>query len=324
MSLARPAAPLRGPFSRKMRPPLAQAPDPMLQPPLEVRRPALSGNALAVASILAWSAGFPAADILLDSWDPLALIAARLAGAVAMLLPVWLILDGPRAVMGARWGRGLFVGGIAFGFGAWLLVIAQSLTDAVTVAIIASACPVAAVIVEMIWEKRRLSAGFVAGLVATVVGGIVATGGGGVALGLGALVAVASCFLFSWGSFLTVRDFPTLSPIGRTTLTLAGGLLAMGTLVLGADLAGMSVLPETRIDRQQIGLLAIYALAGMALSQVMWIASVGRLGIAVASFHINVAPFYVMLYLLALGGGWDWQAALGAAIVAAGVVLAQR
>ena len=314
----------RGAFTVGHEARLAQAPDPMLQPPLGVRGPALTGNALAVASMLAWSAGFPAAEILLQSWDPLALIAARLAGAVAMLLPIWLLLDGPRAVMGAHWGRGLLIGGIAFGIGAWLLVVAQSLTDAVTVAIIASACPVAAVVVEMVYEGRRLSRGFLLGLVATVAGGVVATGGGGIALGLGALAAVAACFLFSWGSFLTVRDFPTLSPLGRSTLTLAGGLLAMGALILAADMAGFDVRPSAAMDRHQAGLLAIYALAGMALSQVMWIASVGRLGVAVASFHINVAPFYVMLYLLALGGGWDWQAALGAAIVAAGVVLAQR
>ena len=62
----------------------------------------------------------------------------------------------------------------------------------------------------------------------------------------------------------------------------------------------------------------------MALSQVMWVASVGRLGVAVASFHINVAPFYVMLLMLALGAGWNWTQALGGAIVVLGVVVAQR
>ncbi|WP_291837882.1 hypothetical protein [Limimaricola sp.] len=45
---------------------------------------------------------------------------------------------------------------------------------------------------------------------------------------------------------------------------------------------------------------------------------------AVAAFHINIAPFYVMMILLALGGVWNWPQAIGAAIVALGVVLAQR
>jgi hypothetical protein len=61
----------------------------------------------------------------------------------------------------------------------------------------------------------------------------------------------------------------------------------------------------------------------MALSQILFIASVERLGIALTSFHINIAPFYVMIILIALGGGWNWHAALGALIVGLGVFIAQ-
>ena len=35
---------------------------------------------------------------------------------------------------------------------------------------------------------------------------------------------------------------------------------------------------------------------------------------ALASFHINATPFYVMIYMLFLGAAWDWRAAIGAAI----------
>ena len=77
-------------------------------------------------------------------------------------------------------------------------------------------------------------------------------------------------------------------------------------------------------DARNLGLLAIYGIGGMAISQFLWIASVDRLGIALASFHTNVAPFYVMLILVAIGGAWSWPQAIGAAIVALGVVVAQR
>ena len=89
-------------------------------------------------------------------------------------------------------------------------------------------------------------------------------------------------------------------------------------------IGGPAEFPTSAIDASQIGLLAIYAVAGMALSQVMWIASVGKLGVAVASFHINVAPFYVMLIMVALGDDWSWSKAVGAAIVIAGVIVAQK
>lgn len=303
---------------------MSQAPAPFLPPTPVMRGAPLGGNAIAVASMIAWSASFPAAEILLQTWNATSLITARLVLVTVVTLPLWWLMDGGAAVRSARWLRGLAIGGLGFGIGAWLLLVAQALTDPVTVAIIASACPVAAVLCEMIWEGRRLTRGFALGLLATVVGGVIATGGGGVALGLGALTAVTACFLFSWGSLQTVRALPTLTPLGRTALTMTGGALAMLVVVIAGEMSGYDLLPHHVITANEWGMLAIYALIGMALSQALWLAAVGQLGVALASFHINIAPFYVMLLLLALGGGWDWQAAFGAAVVALGVVLAQR
>ncbi|WP_420859868.1 DMT family transporter [Marivivens marinus] len=305
---------------------MVQTPDP-LGPPIVPRPPRqlLEGNTLAVLSMVAWAAGFPAADYLLQTWDPLMLITARLALAVGILIPIWVMLDGPLALIRARWGRGTVVGGIAFGLGAYLLLLAQDYTDPVTVAVIAAACPIAATVIEMIFEDRRLTMGFIIGLLASVVGGAIAAGGGPVLdLGLGAGMAVAACFLFSWGSWATVRDFPDLSPVGRTTITLAGGLMFMGCIAVGARLTGAVATPPGLLVPGTLMPLLIYAFGSMALSQFLWLASVGRLGVAVASFHINVAPCYVMLILVALGQDWSWAQAVGAAIVASGVVIAQR
>ena len=288
-------------------------------------RQIVSGNALGMASMFAWACGFPAAEILLASWPPLALIAARFAFAVSILMILWMMRDGIRALAQVQWGRGTLVGGLTFGLGAYLLLLAQSLTDAVTVAIIASASPVAAAIVEVADGTRRMTKAFLIGLAASAIGGVVAVGGGSVdALGMGALAAIASCFLFVFGSLYTVRDFGHLSEIGRTTVTLSGGLVFTAAALLLSHVAGLEVLPTHVIDANQIGLLAIYAVASMALSQVMWIASVGKLGVAIASFHINVTPFYVMLIMLSLGDGWNWTKAAGAAIVIVGVIVAQK
>ena len=288
-------------------------------------RQIVSGNALGMASMFAWACGFPAAEFLLASWPPLALIAARFAFAVGLLMVIWMMRDGIRPLSQVQWGRGTLVGGLTFGLGAYLLLLAQSLTDPVTVAIIASACPIAAAIVEVTDGTRRMTGAFLTGLAASVIGGVVAVGGGSVdALGLGALAAIVSCFLFVFGSLYTVRDLGHLSEIGRSTVTLSGGLVFTAGALLISHMAGLEVLPTRAIDLNQIGLLAIYAVAGMALSQVMWIASVGKLGVAVASFHINVAPFYVMLIMVSLGDGWSWPKAVGAAIVIAGVIVAQK
>lgn len=289
------------------------------------RRAARMGNLFCAGAMLTWAAGFPASEILLETWDPLALIAARLLMAVAVLLPLWMLVEGPAAVLGARWGRGTLVGGVGFGIGTWLILYAQWASDPVTVAILASATPVCATIVEIVMDGRRVGRPFLMGLAASVAGGIVATGGAGsdaTLISVGAVVG--SGFLFSWGSRAAVRDLPDQSALGRSTLTLAGALLFAGSAFFIAETLGLAEGPRAPVDTRQVGLLAVYALGAMALSQLLWIASIGRLGVALASFHLNTAPFYVMLFMAAMGAGWNWMQALGAAIVGLGVILAQR
>ena len=288
------------------------------------RQRVFSGNSLAVGSMILWAAGFPAAEILLQDWHPIVLMTARLMMALAILLPLWMVLDGLDAVRSARWGRGLWVGILGFGTGTNLLLFAQWYTDPVTVALIATTTPLSAAIIEVLGRQRRFERRFALGLLASVVGGAVALGGNlSIDMGWGVLMAVMSGLCFVWASNAAVRDFPELSPVGRSALTFVGAaLLTIVIFAVGWDL-GWFALPTT-VTGNQMGLLAIYSVAAMALSQILFIASVARLGIALTSFHINIAPFYVMVMLVALGGVWDWRAAMGAAIVGLGVLVSQK
>lgn len=288
------------------------------------RQSALSGNGLAVASMLTWAAGFPAAEVLLQSWPPIALWAVRLSLAVVVMVPIWICIDGLNTVVRARWGHALRVGGFGLGLGMFLIIVAQKLTDPVTVAIIASSAPLVATLLELSAGTRRLRANFALGVGVSIVGGLVATSAMAPAqLGLGALCAIGSTALFCWSSLATSRDFPDLSQTGRTTITLVGGTVMALVLIVLARLAGFDVWPKRSIDTQQAGMLAIYALVSLGLSQLFFIASIGKLGVALASFHINVAPFYVMVIMVVMGDDWNWTRALGAGIVAMAVVLAQ-
>lgn len=306
---------------------MAMSPDPVRGTAISMsadRNSALSGNGLAVASMLAWAAGFPAAEVLLQSWSPVGLLAARLGLAVLVLLPIWLMLDGPSRILRARWGWAMIVGAFGFGCPMFLLILAQKLTDPVTVVIIASCAPLIATLLELKAGTRRLSWNFGLGVLVSIIGGLIATSAVAPAqLGLGALCAVVSVVFFSWGSMTTARDFPELSQTGRATITLIGGFAMAVILCFAAGLLGMEVIPEVAIDGQQIGMLGIYALISLGLSQILFVASVGKLGVALASFHMNIAPFYVMLIMIVLGDEWNSTRALGAGIVAVAVVLAQ-
>lgn len=297
-----------------------------MEKPGETPANTLRGNAICVCAVALFATGFPAAEELLKTWGPISLIAARLVLSCALLMLMWIVADGWQRVIVAPWIRGLIIGATGFGAGAILMLVAQDLTDPVTAVLAAATMPVTAVALEVLFDGRRLTRNFVIGTGLVLVGGYLATGvdlrqaayGGGILLGL---VATA---LFAWGSRKTVKGLPEMSALGQCTVTLCGAMLfAIITLAVfeGFGWAGSHAAP---LGLWGWSMLLIYALGAMALSQAFWILGVSRLGIGIASFHLNAAPFYVMLILLTLGEAWEWNRAVGAAILAAGVILAQR
>ena len=62
----------------------------------------------------------------------------------------------------------------------------------------------------------------------------------------------------------------------------------------------------------------------MGISQALWLSAVKYLGIGLAGYHLNAAPFYVMLVLLVVFGvPWNPMQVIGAIVLLLGVVVAQ-
>jgi drug/metabolite transporter (DMT)-like permease len=288
-----------------------------------VRNP-LAANLICSLSMLIWAAGLPAADMLIGLVPPLPLTAARVALAAAFLLPLWLVLDGWGEMRRAHWGKGVLVGG-TIALGAFMLVLAQGMTDAVTVAVISASMPVVGIALEVLLDGRRMTLGLILGLILSLLGGVLALAGkiGGIGLGVGAGLAFASVVAFTLGSRWTVTAFPGLTPMGRTAITLTGAALVALLLTAGFAVGGAAGPEWAALGWPHLAALAVFGIGGLAISQVLWIMSVGSLGIGLASLHINLAPFYVMFILFGMGGAWDWLQALGAVIVGIGVLVAQ-
>lgn len=283
-------------------------------------------NGFCMLSMLTWAAGFPAAEALLETWDPLTLIVARLAIVTVVLIPIWALLEGVSTVLNARWWRGLIVGGVGFGLGTYLILVGQSVSDPVTVTIVAASMPVIGALLEVMFDGRKLRLLFVVGIALAVTGGLFAAGANisDGSAGLGALLAFVSVLFFAWGSRAAVKEFPELSTIARTTITLTGAFVFVAIIYVVATIFGIPAGISAPIDTPQIANLLLYALGAMALSQWLWLMGVGRLGIAVAAVHMNAAPIYVMLIVVALGGVWNWTQLVGALLVGLGVLISQR
>jgi len=285
----------------------------------------LRANVMCMLSMLIWAMGLPAASLLLATVPPLPLTAARMLMAAACLLPLWGLVEGFGALRTAPWRKGVLIGGGTLGLGAFLLVLGQGMTDAVTVAVISASMPVVGIAIEVLLDGRKLSRNLVVGVLLSLLGGWLALDDGpdGMSLGLGAALCFVSVVVYTLGSRLTVTSFVALSPLGRTTVTLTGAAMATTVAASGAALAGASAPQWQALGWTELGALAIFAIGGLAISQFLWIRSVGHLGIALSSLHINATPFYVMLIMFALGGHWSWSQAAAAALVGLGVLVAQ-
>ncbi|MGV8986631.1 MAG: DMT family transporter [Cypionkella sp.] len=280
---------------------------------------------ICMMAIIVWAAGLPANSVLLPILPPLALTSLRLVLAAAVLVPFWLWREGTQALRSANWAMGAGVGSL-IGAGSLLLIMGQSRTDAVTVAVICAALPVVGLSLEIFLDGRKLTAALIVGVIFALAGGLVALGpgAGGASFGIGALMCVVSIVLYALGSRLTVTALPSLTPLGRTTVTLGGAAVTVAIMAAGGLITGMAPLPDFGLmGPKEWAVLLIFVVGSLALNQVLWIMSVERLGIGMAALHINAAPFYVMLIALTFGGGWSWWQAGGAALVGLGVIVAQ-
>ena len=285
----------------------------------------IRGNIFGATAIFLFAAGFPAADQLLQTWGIIALITLRNLLALIVMIMLVFLLEKSVVFRKLPWLKGFWIGGMGFGFGSLLLLIAQAMTDATTAALAAAAMPLFAVGLEVALDGRRLSGRFVLAVALVLTGGALAAGviPGKSSIGAGFVLGLFASGIFAWGSRKTVKSFPTLSPLVRTTITTSGMFGFMVVLCIAAIFLEHSWSTVGSFDASNLKLLFIYALLGLAFSQIFWIKAVEDVGIGIASFHLNAAPFYVMIIVFVLGSDWDWMQALGAAILTVGTLLAQ-
>ncbi len=292
---------------------------------IAARRSLLSANLICLASMVTWAAGLPAADLIVPHMPPIALTAGRATLAALVLLPVWWAIEGTASLRRANWLRGAWVGFVTLGLASFFVIIALTLTDTVTVAIVSAVMPVAGIALECLADRRAFTRAIALGLLLSIAGGLIALSGNmaSVDFGFGAVAALASVLCYTWGSRETVRALPELTSLGRSTVTVAGAAIVMLIAALIDGLLRDAWPDWSAIGPAELTGLAIFGVGSMAVSQLLWIISVGRIGIGAASLHMNAVPFYVMLIVFLLGGAWNWWQTAGAVVVVAGALIAQ-
>jgi len=295
-------------------------------PQSELPSGSIAANLLCFSAIFLWAIGFPAAEVLLETWGALAMMLTRLSLSIAVLMSVWIYIEGWTAVKNTEWRAPMKVGSIGFGFGALLFLLGQKYSDAVIPAIIAAMMPIFGGLLEVFFEGRRLRPRLIIGIILALIGGYLATG---VKLsegtfGFGALLCLMAIPLYAWSTRTITREFPKLSPVAQTTTTLVGAWLFVSIAYIVSTIFGFEGTEVGLMDSYNITMLLIFSIAALAISQLLWIKAAGSLGILFASLHMNAVPFYVMIVMVIFfDASWSWIQALGALFVAAGVIYSQ-
>lgn len=289
------------------------------------RAPIWAGNGLALVSTILWSSAFPATEFLLRGWDPLVLAVARLGGAAMFILLLALLIGRGRELALVPLRSVFLLGGFGVAASALLLVLGQTLTDAVTVGIISTTMPLIAALMAWAIDGRRPTGAVLAGIALAIVGGIVATterGASGSGPRGGEILVLGSMVAWIWYSRTALTRLA-----GHGDLALSGLTFAAGAVVLAVVSAIFLTLgfaqPRVVLDAPNVAAVLWMSVVAIGFSVPLWFASARILGITITAIHTNLAPFYVMLMALAFGGAISSRQVVGAALVAAGALLAQ-
>ena len=283
-----------------------------------------NSNFICVFAILLFAMGFPAAEYLLDDWDVVSVITARNVSSFILIFFIWLAIEGIQKVRSALWFKGFLIGATGFGIGSFLILILQSLTSPVIAVLACATMPVFAVTLEILFDGRKMTLWFFFGVILVLMGGYIASGAtfDNNGIGFAALIGLIGVALFGWASRATVKNLPGMSTLGQTSATSFGMAGISAVLYLFCYILGLTETTSV-ITINHLGLVLIYGWLGLGISQILWIKGISQLGIGIASFHLNAAPFYVMFVLFLLGDSWIWYQAIGAFIVITGVIIAQ-
>ena len=269
--------------------------------------------------------GFPALDILLIDWGFISIAFVRNAMGFVLIFFIWFIAEGYKKIIKAKWLYGVIIGALGFGTGSLLLVITQVLTSTIVAGLAAALMPLAAISLEIIFDKRLLTRNFLIGSTLVFLGSFIIIGQDllNLQFSFGLMIGLVSVTTFAWGGRSAVKYLPEMSTLARTATTTLGMTFFCGSVQLVGFTLDLDPTTIPKITLKHFGLLLIYSSFGLALSQILWMEGVKKLGIGIASFHLNITPFYLMVILFILGHNWEWVQAIGAAVVIFGVTFSQ-
>lgn len=294
-----------------------------------LRRLVTSPYVLLIFPPLFWAANAIIGRVAAGEISPYALSFWRWILALAVMLPFTMdkmLRHWP--TIRRHWLFLIVIGCLSVGSFNVLLYVALETTTAINATLVGASTPLLIMLLSLFILKEPLGLWRSVGLVLSLFGVtmVIARGDLDVLLNLDLHLGDGLMIfaMFTWALFsVLIRAFPVnLPPMVFLTAQIAGGMVLVAPLYLGALAFGGGQLPITWESAAIVGFTAFFpALAAFFL----WNKGVHALGATVAGFYINLVPLFTAgLAALLLGEIFAWYHAVGLALIFSGIGLATR
>jgi drug/metabolite transporter (DMT)-like permease len=278
---------------------------------------------------VSWGANLPVTKVMLRYYDLLPMAALRTAAAVATLMLVLSVIEGPQALrLRLRAGRFLTLGLMMGGFFA-VYATGIYFSNPITAAAASAAGPLVSAITVRVVTGAPFDKGFGVALTLTVLGGMILASSsfGGAArmtFGGGEIVVLLSSSLWTLYSIKAQAWFEH----GESQLhrAYAASLSSMGWLIAGALVVmamGWARSPFEVTGGWIWTQLLATAVVASGLGSYAWNIGANRLGVAIAALWVNLVPFFAILWSMGYGFRPNVYQIAGGLVALAGVVYMQ-
>jgi drug/metabolite transporter (DMT)-like permease len=278
---------------------------------------------------MSWGANLPVTKVMLLHFSLLPMAALRTAAAVATLMALLAVIEGPQSIrIGLRPGRFLGLGLMMGGFFA-IYATGIYFSNPITAAAISAAGPLVSAMTVRFVTKAPFDKGFGVALCLTVLGGLILAsssfaGAGHLTFGGGEIVVLLSSSLWTLYSIKAQVWFERQE--SQLHRAYAASLSSMIWLIAGALIfiaMGWARSPFAVSDSWVWTQLLATAVMASGLGSFAWNIGANRLGVAIAALWVNLVPFFAILWSMAYGFMPNIYQIVGGLVALTGVVYMQ-
>jgi drug/metabolite transporter (DMT)-like permease len=287
----------------------------------------LAANAGLTLTVIFWGSLVPVLADLLQRWDPYLLSVLRYGMAVPILLILRRCLEpGPLFQAGDNLPSMVAAGFLLAAF-ATLYTVGVAHSNPITAAVLSACSPVIAGVVEWIGTKIALRWSFILALPLTISGALLGTldfhseniewgfHGGEISILLG-----SACW--ATYSFIVKYRLANCSHFRVASLSIGFGVIFLFLVYIVEDAAGMTMtlVSFPTADFAKIAWVSLGAVVGGIY---FWNRGVRKLGVSIASLHLNLIPFIAIATAMWFGIFPKIEQLLGCFLVVAGIFVTQ-